>query len=364
MSSDKIVAIEGKWLTKTELLDMANSKLATQLPPYQESFWRFVMEWFNGNDFVELKTSGSTGIPTQIIVKKAKMRASASRTLKFLDIRSGDKALICLNCDYVAGKMMIVRALEGNLNLILRDATSNPLENLIEAIDFAAMVPLQVLFYKENPLLLNIVKTLIIGGASVSNQLETVLMRSSTMAYETYGMTETVSHIALRLVNGEGRKESFTALEGVEIDVDARGALIIRDEFTLDAPLITNDVIDRVSEREFRITGRVDNIINSGGIKISPEEIERQISPVLAADFLVSWVSDSKLGQKMVLVCTQTISDKDLEGINSLLPKFYKIHKVFNIHELPLTETGKINRLKVQGLIDLGALRSGEGCSG
>lgn len=351
MVNNKILAIDGVWFSKDELICEAKINIERSLPKYQLHFWAFVQEWFNELDFVQLKTSGSTGIPKLILVKKEKIRQSAQRTIAFFDLKRNSSALLCLSCDFVAGKMMIIRALEANMNIVLVEPTSLPIDVKMQDFDFAAMVPLQILSYKNQPTLLNKIKTLIIGGAAVSTDVLDVLKDCSCCAFETYGMTETVSHVAVRRVNSVSVEPYFIALEGVAIEKDERGCLVLNDRLTLDNSLVTNDIVEIVSDKEFRVLGRIDSIINSGGIKISPEEIEHKISPLLDCDYAISWIEDDDLGQKMVLVTTHSISDEKISVLNSTLEKLLKIRGLIVIDSLPTTENGKINRIKLHHLI-------------
>ncbi len=344
MNSVMIIAIDGVWYSKADLLLKAHSFADIELPAFRKSFWSFIIEWFNERDFVELKTSGSTGISKNIVVEKLKMQASAQRTISYLGLKKNSSALICLSCEYVAGKMMVVRALEACMNIVLVEPSSTPLKNITADFDFTAMVPLQILSYREDSAILNRVKTIIVGGALVKPDVISVLNGCDAVAYETYGMTETVSHIALRRINGSEAQSCFTALEGVSISCDGRGALMIEDRFTLDNMLITNDLCNIVSANEFVILGRIDNVINSGGIKISPEMIEKQIAEYIDVEFAASWIADERLGQKMVLVTAKPILENIFALLNSKLDKFSRFTTRLVIDELPKTPNNKIDR--------------------
>ena len=351
MGSDKILAIDGVWYSKDELILKAIQCKDNQLPQYKASFWQFICDWFDNHEFIVLKTSGSSGTPKQIKVSKEKIRSSAKRTIEFFNLQPFSSALICLSCDYIAGKMMVIRALEARMNIVLVEPSSMPITSDMADFDFVAMVPLQILSYKLMPTLLDKCRTLIIGGSAVTNDVVAILSGCKCCAYETYGMTETVSHIALRRVNGLESTHNFSVLNGVRVYKDERGCLVIEDKFTLDNLLVTNDRVELLSDGEFQLLGRYDNVINSGGIKISPEVVERSIGLHLDCEYAISWVEDSLLGQKMVLVTTASITDECLAEINLANGKYMKISKVLVVSALPKTENNKLDRLRLRGMI-------------
>lgn len=345
MDSNKIVGLDGVWYSQAEFMDRADFELSSDITSYRKSFWLFIKEWFNSSSTIEVKTSGSTGVPKSIQLSKDKMVASAKRTVEFLDIKVGGNALICLSCDYIAGKMMVVRSLTNRMNIILVEPSSNPLNLINEFIDFAALVPMQVLYYQNSPSLLNQIDTMIVGGAAVSEKVAYVLDLSSVKAFETYGMTETISHIALRRINGDCKDRYFTPLKGVNIELNSEGALVISDDVTLDDVITTNDLAEITQDSHFTIKGRADNIINSGGVKISPEEVERIIAPLLPMEFAISWKVDARLGQKMVLVVESLVDTDLLVKINALLSKYQQINECVVLEHFPKTETNKLNRV-------------------
>ena len=249
-------------------LKVKSGKLYSDEVPIFQDVNQFISEWMNGNDEMMLQTSGSTGTPKPITVKKDWMKNSARLTGRTFGLKEGDSALLCMPMKYVAGKMMVVRALELELDLKVVEPCSNPLKNINEPINFAAMVPLQL----ENSLKdLAKVKKLIVGGGQVNSKLEEKLQSVSTHVYETYGMTETLTHVAIKPLNGPSKSDVFRALDDIDFELDGRGCLVINAPKMNPKPVITNDFIDLVDEKSFRWLGRYDNIINSGGIKIIPK---------------------------------------------------------------------------------------------
>ncbi|MBK3518503.1 AMP-binding protein [Carboxylicivirga marina] len=309
----------------------------------------FLKQWFSEVEYITLKTSGSTGKPKDITVKKEAMVASARRTVSFLKLKEGSSALLCLSANYIAGKMMIVRALVGKLNLLISNVSSNPLSEIAGHIDFAAMVPLQVTTcLHDNPDVLNKIKTLIIGGGRVNPQLSDQLSVLECKTWETYGMTETVSHIAMRQINS--RQKCFQLLPGINVVSDERSCLVVEPSEVNESQVVTNDVVEMCSPSSFLIKGRFDNIINTGGIKVIAEEIEAKLSK-LDMPFAISYREDLALGQRIVLVL-QSSSSISIDEIDcSYLSKFERPKEVVCIKELPKTANGKIQRKKLRELI-------------
>jgi O-succinylbenzoic acid--CoA ligase len=288
------------------------------------------------------------------------MIRSAELTAQALNLKKGDTALLCIPVDFVAGKMMLVRAMVLDLKLVFVKPASNPLKQLENEIqiDFAAMTPMQVLESlkdRESSEKLRNIKKLIIGGAPVSLQLEQELQQLPCEIFETYGMTETLTHIALRKINGENRSEFFQVLTGIKIQTDERGCLVIHAPH-LDQPLvITNDLADVGDDGSFRWLGRADNVINSGGIKIFPEQVERKLQHIITEQrFIITSLPDEKLGQKVVLVIEDSTSrnfEYSSRLINQILDHYEKPREIFFLKKFPLTPAGKIKRNEIQAMI-------------
>ena len=332
---------------RQEANDMVNE---ASLPDFELGIWSFIAEWLSDKETVELQTSGSTGTPQKITMAKCYMRQSAQMTLDFFGLSPNDTALCCLQASYIAGKMMIVRALEGGLNLLLAQPQGNPIEGINEEITFAAMVPLQVEnILKSQAQDLNKIKHLIIGGASISDHLEDQLQASQANIWHTYGMTETVSHVAVRKLNGEGRSTFYSPLPRVNLSLDARQCL------TIDAPhlspdiVTTNDIVEFNEEGGFCFIGRFDNVINSGGVKISPELLEKKIASFISARFIISSTPDERLGQRLILIIEspQCKIDEDelMIKIKSVLSPYEVPKSISYIPKFEETSSGKIKRI-------------------
>ena len=319
-------------------LTVKSGKISTDQSKIWNDVNQFISEWYSTNIEMDLKTSGSTGKPKYISVKKDWMQNSAELTRKTFGLKKGDSALLCMPMKYVAGKMMVVRALELGLDLKVVEPSSNPLKNMDEIIDFAAMVPLQL----ENSLNdLDQVKTLIVGGGQVSPKLVEKLQIESTQVYETYGMTETLTHVAIKPLNGPNISDLFRALDGIHFEKDDRGCLAIHASALNPVPIVTNDLVELIDENSFRWLGRFDNVINSGGIKIIPEVVEAKLLSIIPNNrFFINGESDESLGEKVVLVVEGNVIEISFDS----LEKFEKPKEIYFISEFLETESGKIRR--------------------
>lgn len=296
--------IDGVHYRKDELIAKAEAILKNDaVVEWEQLVWQFILNWFSDEEAVEVQTSGSTGAPKKMKIQKYYFCNSARMTLDYLGLKPGDSALLCLSAGYIAGKMMIVRALEGGLNLILSEPSSNPLKAINQSVDFAAMVPMQVetVLNESGEFALMKVRKLIIGGAAISPELEQRLLPLKNQVFATYGMTETVSHVALRCVSGIKCSAAFQPLAGVEISKDERNCLMINAPRLAAETVITNDVAEINSDETFQILGRIDNVINSGGVKVFPEEVERKISHLIRDRFIITAQQDELLGEQVIL---------------------------------------------------------------
>lgn len=316
----------------------------------------FLAEWHNDSPFVRVKTSGSTGAPKPMMVEKRRMLNSARITCDFLGLREGDTALLCMSLDYIAGKMMVVRSIERNLKLLSVPPSGHPLAtvNASSPFDFAAMVPMQVyntLQVPEERARLMQVRHLIIGGGAIDEAMEAELRTFPHAVWSTYGMTETLSHIALRRLNGPAASEWYMPFPSVSISQTPDGCLVIDAPEVCPELLVTNDIVEIASSR-FRILGRKDNVICSGGIKIQIEEVERQLRPHLHAPYLLSKRQDGKFGEIAVLLTEGSVEEARLI-CERVLPKYHQPKAYLHVARIPLTETGKPARHQAEKLIAL-----------
>lgn len=324
------IHINGKLFNKENLYEL-------QTMPESKELWflsvcDFLSHWFDDTDRIVSVTSGSTGQPKEIKLSKELMRNSARMTNAFFQLDGTKTALLCLPASYIAGKMMIVRAIVGNFQLVAVEPKSNPFESITTAIDFTAVTPFQ-LFHSIESLKKGLIYKVIVGGSMVTKKLEELVENLPTEIYETYGMTETASHIALRRINGTEKSEFFKVLEGVNVQLDNRGCLVINATHLVENEIITNDRVELKDHHSFRWLGRVDTVINSGGIKIFPEQVERKLNDLIDCQFFISSIPDKLLGNKVVLIIESSPFDVEKETnlktqMKNRLAK-YEIPKLF-----------------------------------
>lgn len=310
--------------------------------------YQFLHRWFANTSNIETFTSGSTGVPKKILIDKQKMILSAISSCNFLKLQQGDNALLCMNTKYIGGKMMIVRALVANMNLITLPPCGQPLEQLTHPIDFAAFVPLQVFntlsSQKATDTFQNI-RTIIIGGGAIPPNMASSLKSFSNNIYSTYGMTETLSHIALRRLSGKEATAHYTPLPNIRLSIHpVRNTLTIHAPHICNNPINTNDIAQIFDNGTFVITGRTDNIINSGGIKIQPEKIEELLTPHIIGDFAITSIPDEKLENALVLAITPQTIIPTLNKIKENLPPFHSPQQIITLPQIPRTETEKTDR--------------------
>src|SRR5574344_281289 len=312
----------------------------------------FLEEWNNDSPTIIVHTSGSTGKPKEIVVEKSKMIESAKATCKFLHLRKGDTALLCMSLDYIAGKMMVVRALVAGLKLVVVPPSGHPLKDILQHIDFAAMVPLQVyntLQVEQEKSRLTAISNLIIGGGAIDNALEQELQSLQGQVWSTYGMTETLSHVAMRAVNGSIHSLYYTPLDGITLKTNEQNLLMISAPKICPEVLTTNDFVEFNDNGGFRVLGRKDNVICTGGIKVQIEDVEKALAPYLSTPFAISSINDPKFGEAIVLVVENTTPD--VEIATQRLPKFWRPKLILEIANIPLTGNGKKARLKIKQCI-------------
>lgn len=354
--------LNGHSYIKEELSEVAYSLVKEGLP-FEQQIGDFLMDWLNNKEQIAMRTSGSTGEPKTVLIQKEKMVNSSLATAEFFGLQPGDTALMCLPANYIAGKMMLVRAMIIGLHIDCVEPTSRPLTGNRKKYDFCAMVPLQLQSSLND---LEGIDTLIIGGAPLSEPLKRQVQDRTTNIYETYGMTETVSHVAVKKVNhvlaspepphltdpngsSESGAEHFHALPNITFSQDQRGCLLIEAPDLLDNPLVTNDMVKLISEKAFLWLGRYDYIINSGGIKLNPEQIESKLAPGINCRFLIAGVPDDLLGQKLVLV----LESEDQAGIllqnlakTPNIEKYETPKEIYNLAKFEETGNGKVQREK------------------
>ncbi|SEA57854.1 O-succinylbenzoic acid--CoA ligase [Xylanibacter ruminicola] len=318
----------------------------------------FIDEWNNDSAYVEVKTSGSTGEPKRMLVEKRRMLNSARITCDFLGLKPGDTALLCMSTDYIAGKMMVVRSIERGLRLIEVEPCGHPLADNYQLstinyqLNFAAMVPMQVynsLQVPEEKERLMAIRHLIIGGGAIDEAMEAELRTFPHAVWSTYGMTETLSHIALRRISGPEASEWYTPFATVKLSTTDEGCLVIDAPEVCAQRLTTNDIVELKPDGRFRIRGRKDNVICSGGIKIQIEEVEQTLKKYMRVPYIISKRKDEKFGEIVVLL-TEGDTAEAQTICEQVLPKYHQPKVYLHVNQIPLTETGKPARKKAEEL--------------
>jgi len=350
------LTINGQTYDKPALAELINN--TTNLPAWQQSCYQFIKDWLSNEDYVEVQTSGSTGTPKRIQLEKARMVNSAKMTGHYFNFSKGQKALLCLPCDYIAGKMMVVRAFVWGLDLHLVAPTGNPMKDNTEEFNFAAMVPMQVTtIHAASPKQFERIKQLIIGGGKVGQTLYKALQQLPTQCYATYGMTETITHIAIQKLNGIRKSDYFEALPDIQLSLDHRDCLVIEAPNVADGQVVTNDIV-QLEKNQFKWLGRFDNVINSGGVKVFPEQIEKKLESIVKVRFFISYLSDERLGEKVILILEDTpwnemqITDFQLE-MKNILTKYEQAKAFYFVNSFAETPTGKIQRNRTKFLLQL-----------
>lgn len=357
--NEQRIMLEGKEYSPEDIHRLASETTAETAPETSAMFrelYQFLEDWFSDSPLMTVQTSGSTGAPKVLTVRKEQMIQSARMTCEVLNLHAGDTALLCMPLQYIAGKMMVVRALVAGLNLIVRTPSGHPLADVTIPIRFAAMVPLQVYNTFDVPeelKRLRRVEVLIIGGGMINPHFSQKLMDMPGEIYATYGMTETLSHIALCRLNGDQTdRVTYYPLPSVKLSISSKGTLKIDAPLVCDEVLTTNDVAEINSEGGFIILGRKDTTINSGGIKMQPELMEGWLQNALPMPFVFTSIPDDRLGEAVVLLVEGAMEVGSIRALVAAhLPSKYGQPKwIVSVSKVPLTGYGKIDRAACKAL--------------
>ena len=318
--------------------------------PHEVHIAQFIQQWFDKKDTISVQTSGSTGEPQQIEMSKKAMIRSAEATGVFFKLAPSTSALLCLPPQYIAGKMMLVRAMTLGWNLHVVTPEKDALTQYDNEYDFVAMVPYQV-YHSIHAL--RKVKKLIIGGGAVSRDLAARLQNVFTECFATYGMTETITHCAVKRINGLAKSDEFHAMPDIKFSKDDRGCLVVEAPRISEEKIITNDLVLLTSKTTFEWLGRIDNLINSGGIKINPETVEEKLSPFISIPFFIASETNEELGEQLILVLerkTENPTSSYSEAFDTLT-RYERPKKIYTVSSFTYTETGKVMRKKTLELI-------------
>jgi O-succinylbenzoic acid--CoA ligase len=334
--------LNGYHLTKEDLCRVAYSFIK-EGEDYEQAVGEFLLDWFDDKVYIDMYTSGTTGLPKKIRIEKEAMVQSAIATGDFFGLQPGNRVLHCLPTNFVAGKMMFVRSFILGLDMDFAAPSSNPLEHNDEIYDFAAMVPLQA---KNSIKKLANIKKVIIGGVKIHKPLELELAKLPIQIYETYGMTETITHIAAKKIG----EEAFSTLPNVTVSVNENQCLVVLAKNISNEKIVTNDIVNLISDTQFVWLGRFDNVINSGGIKLMPEQIEDKLTELISRRYFINGEPDDILGEKVVLYIEGETMKLD-ESVFNTLDKYEKPKEVVFIPKFKETATGKIMRAESKELV-------------
>ena len=342
--------------------DLKNGNAPDHIAEHERNSIQFCNQWLHGKQEFDFLTSGSTGNPKKITFRRDQLEESARLTGQALKLEPGYNALICLDTNFIAGAMMLVRSLVIGMNMILRTPTANPLQEIHEKIDFAAFVPYQIItLLEQSPLELDKLKTVIIGGATLKTEVIDLLQKRSPSFYATYGMTETITHVALQKLNGLNRQDSFQLLPGISASTDDRGCLTLHVPHLGNQAIITNDLVTLLEENKFRWLGRYDRVINSGGVKVQAEKIEGVVDTIfqklkIHKRFFVNGIPDQKFGEQVVLVLEGAKLNPDQEeALKVQLAQHLNVYEIpkslFYIDRFRVTLTQKIDRVSTMKIL-------------
>ncbi len=332
------------------LYDIAND-LINSGAHYEISIGRFIQEWLDSKETVLVRTSGSTGNPKDVFLSKYKMINSAKATGTFFKLAENTTALLCLPANYIAGKMMLVRAMVLGWDLHIVAPEKDAITQYDNDYDFVAMVPYQVHYSLKS---LNKIKKLIIGGGSISQKLNDQLQNVDTEVFATYGMTETITHIAVRRINGLAKSDEYHALPNVNFSQDHRECLEIEALEVSDNKVVTNDIVKLISSSTFKYLGRIDNVVNSGGVKLFPEQIEAKLASYIDRPFMIASEKSETLGEQLIMILEEDSSKKnpDFKSAFSALSNYERPKKIYSFSKFPFTETGKIKRTEILNFLE------------
>ena len=348
-NKNQIYKLNDKSYTADEIVAFAENQLKTKsVELWEKELFQFILEWLNNDDYVYVFTSGSTGKAKKIKLGKQEMIESAKRTIQFFKLKADDTALLCLPAHGIAGKMMIVRAFTGGLNLICVKPQQKPLTRINRNIDFAAMTAYQAKASLNQLKEKNNVKQLLIGGSAIPAILEQEIQLLETTCYSGFGMTETITHIAIRLINGNDKQAVYKCLPDISINTDERSCLCVKAPY-LYGTIVTNDIVEIIDNSKFLWLGRYDNIVNSGGIKIHPEQIEHNLKKHIDRSFFIASIPDDSLGEKLVLIIEgSSFSEKQLIELKDIIAlsanKYHQAKEIIFVDKFIRTKSNKIKR--------------------
>jgi len=310
----------------------------------------FTTEWLSNKEHIDVHTSGSTGDPTWMKHSKKSVKKSAHLTLEYFGLKAHDRMLLCLPTRFIAGKLMFVRAEQGDLSLEIIEPVSNPFEQIKDNIEFIAVTPHQLsqglAKSRQN---VDRCKKILIGGGPISKSLQDEILSLKSLCYHSYGMTETITHIAIKILNGPKASDIYEALPGVSFELDKEEALIINAEHLDENKIISNDIVKLISSTAFQWLGRRDHVINSGGIKLHPEQIEQKITSIIRTPFLIAAEKNDTFGEQLILLLEgdENLKNGLKERLSMHLTGIELPKAIYTVKQFYRTENGKIKRKEI-----------------
>ena len=320
---------------------------------WQIEIFDFLGDWFSDKSEFEIKTSATTGPPKIELFPRESFITSAQITINFFGLNKGNTLLMCLPIQFVAGKMMLIRAIVGRMKLLVIQPSANPVEDLKYPVSFAAFTPHQLQFIlKNNPEKFNLIEKTIIGGSPVNSDLQSRLSDYETQFFETFGMSETLTHVAVKSLNGKNISDFYKVLEGFKLSVDENDRLIIEADHLKNSPLVTSDIVEMINPREFKWLGRSIDVINSGGVKLFPALIEIKLSSKISREFFIGKRFDKNLGECVILIIEgEPFNKNKLAELNTdfvkLLTKYEIPKEIIFKPEFMRNKNGKIIRSEI-----------------
>ena len=340
--------IDDKEISHSNLQHWASEIIKKDIPEWIKSIATTITEWYDDSFYITVHTSGSTGNPKPIPLSKKAMSLSAEKTAAYFKLSDGITALLCLPADFIAGKMMIIRALVNRWNLICippRSSLEIPSET---SFQFVAMTPFQFKYTSEgDEFFYRNIETILLGGSPLTPEIKEMIMNISTGCYLSFGMTETITHVALMRINGKQKENVFTGVEGVSFSQN-QGRLVINANHLDIERIETNDIVEIINNKQFRWLGRSDHVINSAGLKIHPEQIEEKIAHLIPFRFIITGKNDLEVGQQVVLIIeSNKMNNEKLVDLNRSLHELLGIkrpRRILFVDQLQETTNGKLKR--------------------
>ncbi len=340
-------------LSQAEIAETATKKLSEPIKDWEKQIWLFLQQWLSTDETISVFTSGSTGLPKQVYHHKQHVKNNAQATCAALKLTKGNTALLCLPANKISGIMMLVRSIELPMNLICMEPSVYSLLHIPanKEIDFAAFTPMQFQQIMESVQAeknASQIRNVILGGEGISQPLLQYITKLSTEVYITFGMTETISHIALKKLTGKNADAQYNTLPDITVSSNTENQLIIQAPKFGQPHLLTNDEVKIVSPTQFEWMGRTDNVINSGGVKIHAEEVERKLQEHINIPFFVTRLAHDKTGEQVAIAIeAKTLLPgllAKLKSIFQFLPKLEQPKTLILVEFFSRTDNGKINR--------------------